>query len=140
MIITDEKLLRTPCEDVSLDEANHIINILELELKSSSEKGIGLAAPQIGIYKRAAIIRLPSTRDINLINPKIINKYDKFIFEGEGCLSFPGKRGRTWRYKEIVVQNDIEPYKFIATNLLSICIQHEVNHLEGILLPDIILK
>lgn len=139
MIVTEEKILRTKCEDVLPEEVESLIQKLETELKDSTVPGIGLAAPQIGISKKAAIIRVDD-HVINLINPKIVESRDKFIFEGEGCLSFPGKQVRTWRHNEIVVENKIEPKKFIATGLLAVVIQHEIDHLNNILLPDVEIK
>lgn len=140
MIITDEKLLRLPCENVKVEEVGPFIDQLERELKHSGElgnKGIGLSAPQINYKKRIAIVRVNKEYSVNLVNPKIIIGYDKSLFDGEGCLSYPGRYETTMRYQEIVVENDIEPYKFIATGLFGICIQHEIGHLNGVLLPDV---
>jgi len=144
MIITDYNKLIKKSEKVDLNEASEIINLLEKELHQSAlhgAPGIGLAAPQIGIFKRVSIIRVPSTGyknlSVNLVNPQIVEKYDKAIFQNEGCLSFPGMNKRTWRYQEILVKNEIEPYSFIATGLFAVCIQHEIDHLDGIVLSDI---
>ena len=72
MIITDISKLQSICEEVSLEEAPQIISILEQELKKSELNGlpgIGLAAPQVGINKRVAIIRIPQQKfKIDLIN------------------------------------------------------------------------
>jgi len=90
MIITDEKILREPSEPVkTYAEAQEIIEKLEEE-SASIGYGIGLSAPQIGIKKQVAIIRMDNFM-CNIINPvNIILENDHFIFEGEGCLSFPG--------------------------------------------------
>ena len=144
MIVTNEDQLRVPCEEVSLDESEEIINKLDSELELSymrGKPGIGLAGPQIGIHKRVAIIRVVGKNgkrfDINLVNAKIINKYNLQTFDKEGCLSFPGKFIKSKRYQEVHVQNMVEPKSFVATGLLAVCIQHELDHLDGILLPDI---
>mgnify|MGYP001362458421 CR=1 FL=1 len=82
MIITNnEKTLRLECQDVTLDEYYDLKNTLENELKYANKlgkNGIGLAAPQIGIAKKMAIIRLPEIK-IDLVNAKIIKKYDKNV-------------------------------------------------------------
>jgi len=138
MIITEESLLRTNCEDVLPEEVDEIINKLEEELQLSEKNGapgVGLAAPQIGIFKKAAIIRV-SDISVNLINPKIIKSYDEFIFSGEGCLSFPGLFKERKGFNQIVVKNGIDPVSFIATGLFAVVIQHEIEHLKGILLVD----
>lgn len=142
MILTDIEKLKHSCSNVEEHEIDDIILSLEKELEQSAlygNPGIGLAAPQIGIYKNAAIIRFNKFK-INLINPKITKSIGKFIFDGEGCLSFPGKIEKTYRFKEVHVENYIEPKKFIATGLLAVVISHEIDHLHGILLPDISIK
>lgn len=142
MIVTDEKILRAPCEKVLETEISDIIGSLEKELMNSANlgnPGIGLAAPQIGIHKRVAIIRVGDNK-IDLVNPVIVKTYDKIRFEGEGCLSFPGVIESTERFSEIEVENDIEPRKFIATGLTAIAVQHEIDHLNSILLPDVAIK
>lgn len=143
MIITNEELLRVECSDVLPEEVDSIRNSLEKELKHSYEMGrpgIGLAAPQIGIAKNIAIVRIISDIgdkfNVDLVNAKIISSYNEIELDNEGCLSFPKLYGKTKRYNEIYVSNTIKPYKFIAVGLLSVCIQHELDHLNGILLPD----
>ena len=144
MIVTDQSLLRVKCVDVLPEEVGALREVLEQELKHSEENGapgIGLAAPQIGIAKKMAIVRIPGPHgmySVDLINCRIAAKYDQAFFEGEGCLSFPGLQVRTLRYQEIyVVDNLIQPYSFVATGLPAVCIQHELDHLLGILLPDV---
>ena len=144
MIITDEAALRIICSDVAINEVDELRIKLDSELKKSASNGspgIGLAAPQIGIAKKFAIVRLDKGLNVDLVNAEIKSGYDKVIFNSEGCLSFPGRIEKTYRFKEVHIKNNlIEPYNFIATGLLAICIQHELDHLNGILLPDIAIK
>lgn len=144
MIISDERLLREPCDDVLPEEADNLIKLLEKELAHSAlmgRPGIGLSAPQIGINKKAAIVRV-STRSsfdlsVNLINAKIKNKYNEFVFKGEGCLSFDKEILDTIRYQEIyVVDNLVKPHGFISSGLMAVAIQHEIDHYEGIIFKD----
>jgi peptide deformylase len=145
MIITDEEALRLECTDVLPEEVDALREKLEWELERSAElgrTGIGLAAPQIGIAKNMAIVRLPTGDGVNLnvdlVNCRIAEAYDQGNFVGEGCLSFPGLLVKTRRYNEIkVVDNAVEPKEFEATGLFAVCIQHELDHLKGILLPDL---
>lgn len=140
MIITDEKLLRIKCEDVLPNEVGAIIDQLERELKAS-KNGIGLAGPQIGLAKNVAIVRINDKYKINLVNCRISKQFDPEIFEEEGCLSFPGKFVKSMRYKEIyVVDNMDENKEFIAQGLVAVVIQHELDHLNARLLPDIAIK
>lgn len=143
IIQNNENALRVKCEDVLPEEINEIILKLEQELDRSfklGEPGIGLAAPQIGINKRAAIIRCGEYK-LDLINPSIIETYDKGMFKGEGCLSFPGREENTFRYQEIVLNNNNgEPRQYICTGLVAVCCQHEIEHLDGILFFDNVIK
>ena len=140
MIITDESLLRVKCEPVFSSEIDDLRLKLEQALdwsKNNGRPGVGLACPQIGIAKEMAIVRVDDIK-IDLINAKIAKKYHQFEFDGEGCLSFPGRYERTLRYKEIVVEGNLAwPSRFIATGFIAVVIQHELNHLESILLPDV---
>jgi peptide deformylase len=140
MIITNnEEALRVKCDEVSLDEVGTLIDTLESELKYANrlgKNGIGLAAPQIGIAKNIAIIRLGSI-NINLINCKLQNGFDPKTFKDEGCLSFPGRVETTTRFQEIHVSNNLKyPNSFIATGLIAVVCQHELDHLNSVLFMD----
>lgn len=134
MIITDEKILRAPNEDVDLEEGMKIIRQLEKELID----GIGLAAPQIGINKRVAIIRFEE--NIDIINPKIIDSYGIRVSKNEGCLSIPNTYIDIYRFKEIFVKDDLHPDGFVAVGDISIILQHEIDHLNGVLIIDKIIN
>jgi peptide deformylase len=145
IIINNENAIRLKCEDLQPKEVGELIELLERELENSAKMGrpgIGLAAPQIGIAKNIAIVR-PGNKEfnINLVNCSIQNKYDEFIFRDEGCLSFPGRVENTKRFNEIhVINNLVYPYNFIATGLIAVVCQHELDHLNGVLLTDSSLK
>jgi peptide deformylase len=139
MIETREEFLRIPCEDASLEEAEVIIKKLDKELKNSKLKGIGLSAPQIGIHKKVAIVRVDKA-SINLVNPEIIEGFDLEKFEGEGCLSYPNRYETTMRYRFVVIKNGIEPYRVLLQGMAAIVAQHEIDHLRNVLLPDVAIK
>lgn len=143
IIINDEAALRVKCDEVLPSEAYDIIQALENELNYSNKignHGIGLAAPQIGIAKKAAIIRIGNHK-INLINAIIDKKYDLKTFEDEGCLSFPSKILKTNRYQEITLINNLEyPYQMILSGLLAVCAAHEIEHYSQILFMDHAIK
>lgn len=146
MIITyNEELLRVKCAPVLPEEVGSLVDTLENELKRSARlgsPGIGLAAPQIGIAKDIAIIRIEShdKYNLNLVNSKIIKGFDAKIFRGEGCLSFPGRVEDTLRYQEVYINSMINPEGFIATGLLAVACQHEIDHLTGSLFMDKAVK
>ena len=112
----------------------------------ASGNGIGLAAPQVGIKKRIVVIDLKENGEsspITFINPKIKNfSEEKFINE-EGCLSVPEYYADVERSKEVEVEWFNERgEKTIKkmTGLMSICIQHEIDHLDGVLFIDYLSK
>lgn len=140
MIITfDEQALRVKCEDVKLEEVDSLISVLEAELANANrlgKNGIGLAAPQIGIAKNIAIIRMDNIK-LNLVNCKLEAGYDPATFVDEGCLSFPGKLETTTRFQEVYITNNlVEPNEFIATGFLAVACQHELDHLNSTLFSD----
>lgn len=99
--------------------------------------GVGLAAPQVGILKRVVVIDVGDGL-IELVNPEIISAEGKA--EGpEGCLSVPGRRGMVERPERVTVaaQNrDGKPIRIEATELLAVCLCHEIDHLDGVLYVD----
>lgn len=102
------------------------------------ENGVGLAAPQIDLSLRLAVAEVEGTI-FYFINPEITSlSQEKIIFE-EGCLSLPGEFFPILRSQEITVRYQNEkglPKKIRATGLLAIVIQHEVDHLDGILIVN----
>src|ERR1700693_1377415 len=126
IIQNNEDLLRRPCEDVRPEEIATLRSLLEQELAHSSDlgrPGIGLAAPQIGIYKKIAIVRINHEFQVDLINATLDKGYDLTMFREEGCLSFPGRVENTMRYQEAYITNNIvSPQQFIATGLFAVCI------------------
>ena len=95
MIIKDKTKLQKKCSPVSVKEGEEIAVRLLHELRNSDDKGIGLAANQIGINKRVCVVNVKEP--IVLINPEIIEKSeDMFVFV-EGCLSFPEEAIKTKR-------------------------------------------
>jgi len=104
--------------------------------------GIGLAANQVGVEKRVIIFDIhykEKVKDLTVvINPKIIFAEDKIEFE-EGCLSVPDFQGKIARKKYIQVQGldrDGKPINIEAEDLTAICIQHEIDHIDGTLILD----
>jgi peptide deformylase len=104
------------------------------------EKGVGLAAPQVGVSKQICIIYLSGTekgkqaKDLVLINPKITFRSQAESLMIEGCLSFPGEYWEIWRPSNINVEYFDEKGKkktLQASGWLSRVIQHEVDHLQG---------
>ena len=108
----------------------------------ASGNGIGLAAPQVDIRKRIVVVDLKEdgkSSPITFINPKIIKLSDEKFINQEGCLSVPEYYADVERAKEVEVEwfDDFgRKNKKKLSGLLSICIQHEIDHLDGILFID----
>ena len=141
MIIKDKIKLQEKCSPVSVKEGEEIGVRLLHELRES-DNGIGLAANQIGINKRVCVVNVKEP--LVLINPKIINKSkEKFVFP-EGCLSFPNDKIKTTRYQDIVVEADNHQSRLsfsanskdINDAFECVCVQHEIDHLNGITMFD----
>ena len=97
--------------------------------------GVGLAATQVDVHKRVIVIDVSETRDrlLVLINPEIVDREGSQYCD-EGCLSLPGIYEPVERAERITVKAlspEGEPFTLRADKLLAICIQHEMDHLEG---------
>ena len=97
--------------------------------------GIGLAATQVYVHRRIIVIDISDTRDElrTFINPEILEKSGEAEWE-EGCLSVPGIYEKVQRAQKVRVRAlDArgEPYTLEAEDLLAVCIQHEIDHLDG---------
>ena len=140
-IVTDKKYLSRVCKTVPTVEEGERIAAELFQVLAKNEHGIGLSANQIGIQKRVCAINV--TEPIYLINPEITETEGDTTFV-EGCLSFPGQSIRTTRAQHITVTADNydEPLTFGPESkddetrqlelLESVCVQHEIDHLNGI--------
>ena len=103
-------------------------------------RGVGLAATQVDVHKRIVVIDVSEEKDapLFLINPEIIEK-DGVKESEEGCLSVPGFFEKVTRAEHIRVRalnRDGNSFEFEATELLAVCVQHEMDHLDGKLFVD----
>lgn len=146
-----KKKLREVTVEEGMEIATELFNIL-----NERGDGIGLAANQVGIDANVAVVNV--REPLILINPKIISKEVEIDFY-EGCLSYPGKGVRTKRYRDVVISTDQSESDWYfsgaasATDgkgsweqgdaddeqirlLESVCVQHEIDHLNGIVCMD----
>ncbi len=152
--MTTLEILTIP--DTRLKHKSTVVESFDQNLKNTindmfetlyaSGNGIGLAAPQVGIKKRIVVIDIKeedASNPIAFVNPRIIEfSEEKFINE-EGCLSVPEYFAEVERSKQVKVEwyNDDGKKKSATFNgLMSICIQHEIDHLDGILFIDHLSK
>ncbi|KPJ85633.1 hypothetical protein AMJ57_02370 [Parcubacteria bacterium SG8_24] len=103
-----------------------------------SAQGVGLAAPQIGEGIRLFVAETPDG-PIALANAEIVKRSRKTVRDEEGCLSIPGKFDRVTRAKSVTIRARMisgEPIEFTAHDFFARVIQHEIDHLDGILFVD----
>lgn len=110
----------------------------EMVIVMRQAEGVGLAAPQVGVSERICVIEVDGVVS-KYINPEITSRsQDKILFE-EGCLSLPGQFFPIERHEKITVKYYNEkglPKRVRADGLLAIVLQHEIDHLEGILICE----
>ena len=153
----DNPLIHKKLQEVSVEEGMEIATEL-FQILNKRGDGIGLAANQVGIDAQVAVVNV--REPLVLINPKIISKEVEIPFY-EGCLSYPGKGVNTKRYRDVVIsteQSESDWYfsgaqvpkdgkgsweKEQSNNedaqlrvLESVCIQHEIDHLNGVVCMD----
>lgn len=135
----DNPILRKKSEmihEVTKKTLKLIRDMGETMLKS---KGIGLAAPQVGVNERIILITLDNKKILPLVNPKIISVSENTTVSEEGCLSLPGEWGKVRRPIEVTVQFLTQKGQKMVMKFCdfeAIELQHEIDHLNGILFVD----
>ena len=143
-IVTDVEKLSERCEEIDIRKDNELMREIILALKDTLREhkdGVGLAAPQIGYDKRIFVINFNG--DLRtFINP-IISEANNLTLNREGCLSLPGKEYIRPRHSKITVVYQTPLGKVESRQMfgLAACVfQHELDHLDGLLLSDIGLE
>ena len=136
--IVPDPVLRQRAKRVSNIDRSILKLINNMTETMQTASGVGLAAPQIGISLRVIVIQIPGEEVIALINPQVVKrKGERMVVEG--CLSVPGYQGEIKRSVSITVKG-LEPrgkeVRLKADGLLSQALEHEIDHLDGILYTD----
>lgn len=135
-----DKRLRTVATEVEVVD-DGIRTLVDNMIETMyAAKGVGLAATQVNVHKRVIVMDVSENKDdpICLINPEIIER-DGVEEAEEGCLSVPGffeKVSRAEHIKVRALNRNGESFELEARDLLAICIQHEMDHLQGKLFVD----
>ncbi len=135
-----DPVLREQCHDVTQFDGR-LRRLAEAMLDVMDEaEGIGLAASQVGVLKRLFVWRHPDTGEpLAFVNPLIIERSNEVQTGSEGCLSVPGFSVEVPRSERVVVEaRDLHgnPLEYEATALLARIMQHEIDHLDGVLILD----
>jgi peptide deformylase len=135
-----------PVEDVGSDELKQLV--LDMKETMAFKNGAGLAAPQIGVSQRVVIFgvdanpRYPDAEPVPftvLVNPKLVMLTREVEEDWEGCLSVPGMRGVVPRYTKLRYtgfDENGDPIERVAEGFHARVVQHECDHLDGILYPQ----
>lgn len=135
-----DPVLRAPSRPVEAIDAEVLALIDDMVETMHAYDGIGLAAPQVGVPIRVFVydLREPELVPGVLINPEIVQS-EGLVKEAEGCLSIPNLSEVVERAADVVVRaldRDGEETRIEASGLLSRCLQHEIDHLDGVLFID----
>ena len=123
----DNLVINKKLKEVSVEEGMAIATEL-FQILNQRGDGIGLAANQVGIDAQVAVVNV--TEPLVLINPKIVSRENEISYY-EGCLSYPKKGVNTKRYEIVEVKSDNSEATMRFDGLESICVQHEIDHLNG---------
>ncbi len=148
----DNEILRSISSPIRNDEIRKYKWLAEdmlKHIKNPDNGGIWLAAPQVGVNKRLIVVSLmrdyddEEYRTIAMLNPEIIEHSEDIYSEKEWCLSVPGESGWVMRWMTIKVaflDPDGKKYVMKLTHLAARIVQHEIDHLDGILFTDKIIE
>ena len=136
--IDGDSILRKICKPVT-EMTPRLSQLIDDMFDTMYEaRGVGLAAPQVGIVKRIVVIDIGDKNPLTLINPEIIETSGEQTGD-EGCLSLPGKVGQVTRPMRVVckaLDRDMNEITVTGEGLLARAICHEADHLDGILYKD----
>ena len=140
LVYYPDPTLRQEAEKVEVFDDDLKVLIADMKLTMVEENGAGLAAPQVGVSKRLFVFDSKGVVCV-LINPVIIESdYEVYVMEGgEGCLSLPNAFAKVERARLVRVAYQDEngdPHELTATEQYAVCIQHEIDHLNGKLFID----
>lgn len=138
-----DPVLRTKCRPVT-EITPRILQLLD-DMKDTLHKanGVGLAAPQVGVLRRIVLVECEPGELYEMINPEIIDFSEERQNEVEGCLSVPDRWGITDRPMRVTVKamdRNGKEYTVTGTDLMARAFCHELDHLDGVLYTDKVLR
>ena len=136
--LTEDPALREKAKKVSRINSS-VQRLIDNMIDTMQQaNGVGLAAPQVGVSLRVIVVQMPGEEPIALINPEIVKRLGEQEVN-EGCLSVPGYFGEIKRADSVTVKGQDRQGKAIrikATGLMAEALEHEIDHLNGILYID----
>jgi len=143
ILLVPDPILKARARPVGASDVDRVRALLPRMFATMYQApGIGLAAPQVGVGLRFAVVDLMADNrraPIVLINPEVVARSEELATREEGCLSLPGQYADVTRPARVTVRHtDAEGARrqFEADGLLAACVQHEIDHLDGVLFVD----
>lgn len=148
IVIWPDSMLKRVCEPVAKVDNDVRRLLADMEHTMLTANGAGLAAPQVGFALRAVVLKVEKRDELErplgfhvlkLVNPVILERHEERISVDEGCLSLPGVRVPTKRAKWVRVKaldETGEPVEVAGDGMLAVALQHELEHLEGVMITD----
>jgi peptide deformylase len=142
ILIWPDPVLKKPAAPVAKvdEEIRKLIDDMAETMYAAD--GVGLAAPQVGVSKQIVVIdtspRQEGQKLLHLVNPRIVKTEGETVYT-EGCLSVPGEAEEVERAAKVWVEaigRDGKPFEIVGEGLLAIALQHELDHLDGVLFVD----
>ncbi|MFD7310744.1 peptide deformylase [Promicromonospora sp. NPDC059942] len=146
LVTIGDPRLKAPTSEIEADQAQELLATLTTRLRELN--GAGLAAPQIGVSVRAAIVEVrrtdvfpdrPETGLIQILNPTVLERSAETVLDWEGCFSVPGYLGLVPRSETITVRYTDETGQILTSEVSGYAarvFQHEIDHLDGLVYLD----
>ena len=131
--VPDEVLYKKCREVTEFNERLHTL-LDDMYETMKQANGVGLAAPQVGILRRVAVIDVDDNK-IELVNPRVVSRSKETLCELEGCLSLPGESAEVKRPRSVTVEAQDrfgKAFQINGSELLARALCHEIDHLDGI--------
>jgi len=128
-----QKAKRVPSVDASIKRL-----ISDMIITMQRANGVGLAAPQVGVSLRVIVLQMPEQEPFGMVNPEVVKcSGERMVIEG--CLSIPGYQGELKRSEKVTVKGldrEGKKMRIKAADLLAQALEHEIDHIDGILYTD----
>ncbi|GAA1372040.1 peptide deformylase [Streptomyces beijiangensis] len=143
MSLLGDPVLHSPCEPVTAFGPQLARLVENMFATMYAAQGVGLAANQIGVAQRVFVYDCPDDEDVrhlgHVVNPRLVEADGITVRGPEGCLSLPGLEAATSRFDHAVVEGftvDGDPVRVGGTGFFARCLQHECDHLDGLVYTD----
>jgi peptide deformylase len=136
--VVPDEVLRQKAKKVPAIDASIKQLIEDMIVTMQEADGVGLAAPQVGVSLRVIVLQMPEEEPFGIVNPEVVKRSgERMVIEG--CLSVPGYQGELKRSEKVTVKGldrEGKKMRIRATELLAQALEHEIDHIDGVLYTD----